>query len=125
MKKLIAALLTLIIGATGVWAQCSRIRFARGRTTTVINGRVGAKKSACYKLHAREGQQLTVHLTSPDRRARFSVGPDEYDADMLKDANDVTDWEGKLSSNSGSGDFLIFVEAPQAGETFTLEVTIR
>lgn len=125
MKRVIAALLVLVVGASGAWAQCSRLRFARGRTTAVINGRVGAKKQACYNLHAREGQRMTVHLTSPDRRARFSIGPDEYDADFLEGAHDVTDWEGELSSNSGSGSFIIFVDAPRAGAAFTLEVTIR
>jgi hypothetical protein len=120
-----AAFLVLVVGASGVWAQCSRIRFARGRTTAVLSSKVGPDKRACYKLHAREGQHLSAHLTSPDRRARFFVGPDEEDADFLEGAEDVTDWEGELSSNSGSGDFLIMVTAPRAGATFTLEVTIR
>src|SRR5690349_13679246 len=125
MRRVLAAFLVLVVAASAAWAQCSRIRFARGRTTAVINGKVGPKKSVCYKLHAREGQHMTAHLTSPDKRARFSVGPDEYDAEMIQGAEDVTDWEGDLSSNSGAGDFLIFVAAPRAGATFTLEVTIR
>jgi hypothetical protein len=125
MKREIAALLVLVVGASGAWAQCSRIKFARGRTTAIINGRAGAKKSACYKLHAREGQHMIVHLTSPDKKATFSIGPDEYDADFLSGASDVKDWEGDLSSASGNGDFLIFVGASKTGATFTLEVTIR
>ena len=126
MKRVLVVCLALLISASGTWAQqCARIKFARGRTTAVINGRVGAKKSACYKLHAREGQHMIVHLTSPDKKATFSIGPDEYDADFLSGASDVKDWEGDLSSASGNGDFLIFVGASKAGAAFTLEVTIR
>jgi hypothetical protein len=36
----------------------------------------------------------------------------------------VSNWEGELGSASGAGDFLIVVETPRAGVTFTLEVTI-
>jgi len=126
MKKIIAAFfLALLVGASGAWAQCARIRFARGRTTAVINGKVDAKKHACYDLHARDGQRMTVHLTSPGKRARFYISPNEYDADTLEGADGVTDWEGELSSASGAGNFTIVVEGPRAGATFTLEVTIR
>ena len=128
MKKIAATifLALLLLGATQARAQqCARIRFARGRTTAVLNGKVGSNKYACYKLHARDGQRMTVHLTSPDKRARFSARGDEYDADSLPGADDVTDWEGELQDNSGAGIFIISVHAPRAGATFTLEVTIR
>jgi hypothetical protein len=105
-------------------AQCTRIKFAPGRNGTVISGRAGSNKQACYKLHAREGQRMTAHLTSPGGRTRFSILPDGYDGDFLEGANNVTDWDGELGSASGAGDFLIVVEAPRAGATFTLEVTI-
>ena len=96
-----------------------------GRTTAVINGKVDKNKRACYDLHAREGQRMTVHLTSAGKRARFYIAPNDYDADFLDGANGVTDWEGELGSASGSGNFSIVVEGPRAGATFTLEVTIR
>ncbi len=125
-KKMIAVFfLALLTGASGAWAQCSRIRFARGRTSAVINGKVGAQKIAHYCLHAREGQRMTAHLTSTDKRARFYIAPDGYDADFLEGADGVTHWEGDLGSASGNGDFIIAVEASRAGATFTLEVTIR
>ena len=127
MKKITAVffLALLLTAASGVRAQCSRIRFARGRTTAVINGKVGRNKHACYDFRAREGQQMTVHLTSPDKRARFYIAPNDYDADFLDGANGVTDWEGELGSASGSGNFRIVVDGQRAGATFTLEVTIR
>jgi len=118
-------LLMMLTAASGVRAQCSRLTFAKGRTTAVINGKVDKNKHACYDLHAREGQRMTVHLTSAGKRARFSIAPNDYDADFLDGANGVTDWEGELGSASGNGNFSIVVEGPRAGATFTLEVTIR
>jgi len=127
MKKFAYAffLALLLVAASAARAQCSRIRFARGRTSAVVNGKVGAQKLAHYCLHAREGQRMTARLTSADRRARFYIAPDGYDADFLEGADGVTHWEGELGSASGSGDFIIAVETSRAGATFTLEVTIR
>ena len=68
---------------------------------------------------------MTVHLTSPDKRARFYIAPNDYDAGFLDGANGVIDWKGELISASGNGSFSIVVDGLRAGATFTLEVTIR
>ena len=125
MKKItFAFVLVLLAAAPDALAQCTRIKFQPGRTDAVIGGKAGANKQACYKLHAREGQRMVAHLTSPGGRARFSILPDMYDGDFLEGAQSVSNWEGVLDSASGAGDFLIVVEAPRAGVTFTLEVAI-
>jgi hypothetical protein len=127
MKKIYAFifLAVLVLGATHVRAQqCTPIKFAPGRAGTVIKGNLGPRKNACYKLHARDGQRMTAHVSSLDKRARLYISPDEYDADNLQGADGVTDWEGELTSASGNGNFNIMVSGPQAGATFTLEVAI-
>src|SRR4051794_31640236 len=114
MKKISATifLALLLIGATQARAQqCSPIRFAPGRTSAVINGKLNAKGWGCYKLHVRDGQRMTAHLTSPDRRARLSMTAAEYDSDFVTGADSVADWEGELTSASGNGDFLIVIRA--------------
>ncbi|MGA9996278.1 MAG: hypothetical protein WBP93_12745 [Pyrinomonadaceae bacterium] len=129
MKRITAALmLVMLLTAHAALAQCKRtlpIKFERGRTGAVLKGNLGTAKSACYKLHARSGQRMTAHLTSSNKRARFSIGPDFYDADFLEGAYDVTDWEGELSDVSGGNNFLIIVSSQKAGETYTLEINIR
>jgi hypothetical protein len=127
MKKITATIILalLLLGGTQARAQrCTRLSFAPGRTSTVINGKVGASKHAYYCLHVRDGQRMAAHLTSPDRRARLYIGPDEYDSDFLAGADGVTDWEGELQDNSGAGNFTIVVEGPRAGAAFTLEVSV-
>lgn len=130
MKKRTAAafLLLMFLTAHAAFAQCKRtlpIKFERGRTGTVLKGNLGTAKAACYKLHARNGQHMTAHLTSSNKLARFSISPDLYDADFLQGAYDVTDWEGELDEVSGNGNFFIVVSTPKAGETYTLEINIR
>ena len=129
MKKIIAAFsIALLLGASDVWAECrdmGNIRFARGRTTGIVKGRVTASKNLCYTIKTRDGQRMTVHLTSPKKRVRFSIVPDRYDADFVEGADDVTDWEGELNDVSGTEAYIISVGVPKGADTFTLEVTIR
>ena len=130
MKKLLFVLsFVLFLGVSDVWAQCKnggQIRFPRGRTSTVIKGRVSAAKNICYKFRARGSQRLIAHLTSPSKRVRFTVIPDFYDAMWLEGADDVTDWEGELA-NPANDDYIISVGIPKGrgSDTFTLEITIR
>ena len=125
MKKTVATfILALLLGATDARAQCAgpkRVTFQRGTTTAILKGAVGASKAVCYQLRARAGQRMIVHLTSPTKRARFTVIPDGYDVEPLAGAEEVTSWEGVLDE---TGDYTISVHAPRAGETYTLEVNI-
>jgi hypothetical protein len=132
MKKISVTvfLALLLLGATQARAQqCSRISFARGRTTAVINGKVDAKKSPCYNLRARKGQQMIVHLTvhgtSPKHNVYFQISPEpesaEESTDLLPGAEGV-DWEGTVPYTN---DYGIVVIAAKGSFSFTLEVTIR
>ena len=121
----------LLLGATQARAQdCSRISFARGRTTAVINGNVNAKQSVCYNVRARKGQQMIVHLTvhgtSPKHNVYFQISPEpasaEESTDVLPGASNVADWEGTIPYTN---DYGIVVLADKGSFTFTLEVTIR
>jgi len=120
----------LLLGATQARAQeCSRISFARGRTTAVINGKVDAKKSPCYELRARKGQHMIVHLTvrgtSQKHNVYFQISPEpasaEESTDVLPGAENVADWEGTVPYTN---DYGIVVIANKGSFTFTLEVTI-
>jgi hypothetical protein len=128
MRKIIITIvftLCLLIASATQAQQCQRITFQRGQTSAVVKGQVSAARSVCYKLHARNGRRLIAHLTSPDRRVRFSISPDYYDADFLARGYNVTDWDGELESPAGD-DFMIMVtlSAKKITDTYTLEVNI-
>ncbi len=121
----IIALLVLITGATVVAQKgtsiVTRIKFARGRTTTVERGSVHRGLSHDYLLKARAGQTTSVHLV-----ARGGVCFDLYTpglADSLADCS--KDWSGELPR---SGDYRINVLPDTTTErsiSYTLEVTVR
>ena len=124
MKKIpIISLFVLVFGIVTAWAQCEErgsIKFPRGQSSAVVTGRIGRARSVCYKVRAREGQELSLSLVPPLGGATFTVGSETYDAEPL--VEDVTTWRGDLSDGR---DYFISVSAPRSGTTFVLKVTIR
>lgn len=107
-------------------AQCSGtdrvitkpVKFGKGRTSTVIKDTVRLCTSHEYRLRARAGQTMTVHLAT-GRRTSFTVYAPN--GDTPEGANGVADWQGELPE---SGVFLINV-ATDATAAYTLEITVR
>lgn len=130
MRRLIplTSILTALVLITGavVFAQkgtsvVRRIKFARGRTTTILRGSVHRGVSHDYLLKASRGQTMTVHLV-----AGGQVGFDLFSpgrADILAEYS--RDWSGELPQ---SGDYRINVLPDTTTERnipYTLEVTVR
>jgi len=119
--------------ANGVLAQrfpanypkhTQRVKFQRGKTTTVI--RSVARTPGIYEwvVRARAGQHMTLHLTSSNKGVELSVyGPKDENPD---DALGVYDWEGDLGI---SGDYTIILinnrEGGPRNPTYRLEVTVK
>lgn len=121
MKKILLILsFVLLFGASEAFSQCKEIRIPRGRISTTVSGTVN-KNYKCYRIRARAGQRIMLHLASRDRRVLFSLREDYDDSDFT--AYDVRDWEGE----TGNVDtYLISVGSDTAkNAAFTLEVTIR
>jgi hypothetical protein len=124
-KLHITALVVILLSVVPAVSQrrtiVKRIRFAPGRTTAVVNGTMRQADYVDYRLNAKEGQTMTVHLTMRRGRARFQVGavqgPGPYQG-----ANMVTDWQGPLPI---TGDHLIILYADSKRADYTLEITIR
>jgi len=99
----------------------TRIKFPRGRTTTVEHGSVHRGMSHDYLLKASAGQTMTVHLA-----ARGGVCFDLYTPRLTDTlAQCSKDWSGELPR---SGDYRINVLPDTTTERsipYTLEVTVR
>ena len=93
------------------------VRFARGRTTAVINDTVRLCTSHEYKLRAKAGQTMSVHLATGSKTS-FTILPPTTE---LEGADGVKDWQGELPD---SGEYTINV-GTDATAKYTLEVTIR
>ena len=100
-----------------------RVRFARGRTTAVLNGSVVRGDIDRYFLEAREGQTMIVHVTSHQKNAVFSImGPDGETLPGAEEGADTRDWSGTLPA---SGHYAIWVGPTRGNSSYTLEITIR
>jgi len=99
----------------------TRIKFPRGRTTTIERGSVHRGMSHDYLLKASAGQTMTVHLA-----ARGGVCFDLYTPRLTDSlAQCSKDWSGELPR---SGDYRINVLPDTTTERsipYTLEVTVR
>ena len=74
MKKVIAALFLLVIfaSASEIFAQ-TRIRFARGRTSTSVSGTLGSIGERDFVLRAYAGQYLSANVSSSGGCVKFST----------------------------------------------------
>ena len=122
IRRAILLAVLLFITSAAVPAQSDRtrrVRFARGRTTKVINDAVVRATRDRYILGARAGQTLIVHITSLENNAVFDIYAPGRRRTL---AQETTDWTGELPR---SGDYVISVGPTRGNATYTLEVTIR
>jgi len=103
--------------------KTQRVKFARGRTTAVLNGAVVRGTNDRYILGARAGQTMIVHITAREKNAVFTIlGPEGTALEGTEEGVDAKDWTGELPF---SGDYSIWVSPTRGNATYTLEVTIR
>ncbi len=95
-----------------------RIRFARGRSTKVIEDAVVRGTRDRYLLRARAGQTLIVRITSLEDNAVFDI----HAPGRRTLAEETTDWSGELPR---SGDYVIVVGGTRGNASYRLEVTVR
>lgn len=102
----------------------TRIRFAPGATSTVVNGRVNNGQPVSYVAWARVGQVMSVRLLGivPGPGVLRIEGVSDGDV-YLPAAYGQTSFTGTLRN---SEDFRITVEAPKGGSfDYAMEVSIR
>jgi hypothetical protein len=131
MKRLAVALLLSLMFfiSIAVSAKTIRVKFPPGRTTVILKGKTtggpsesGGMDPITYRLHARAGQTLTLHLTSAKKNAIFGVwAPGMNPMDI---GSNPTDWSGALPK-TGTYEISVWPEDEATDTTFTLEVTIR
>src|SRR2546421_5276145 len=106
-------------------AEPNRIEFKHGATSTTINGVVHGDEQAEYVLSARQGQRLTIKLTSvPAKSSVFQLlGEDNDTLGLEYDAN--FNYSGVLPK---TGDYFINVKRPTSSKRtsrYRMTVTIR
>lgn len=116
---------SLAFAQKGGKAEPNRIEFKRGASSTTISGTVRGSEEAEYLIAARQGQRLTIKLTSvPTKSSVFQIlGPDNDTLGLEYDAN--YNYSGTLPK---TGDYFISVKRPTAANgtsRYKLAVTVR
>lgn len=115
LKKASTIVLTvmMILWLTGaeLMAQTTRVRFARGRNSATVSGKLAASKMRSYVLRASAGQVLTATLSSRNGKVDFTQG-------SLHD----TQYSRTLDSD---GDVYIDIDNHGGATTYTLTVSIQ
>lgn len=93
-----------------------QIRFARGRTTSVVKDSVPLCTAHEYHLRARAGQTMNVNLATGRQTSLTIYAPD---SSMLVDGE--KSWSGELPA---TGLYIIHI-GTDATARYTLEVNIR
>lgn len=136
LKQLRAALCALALVAAGAasasaqvdWETTThdrgQIRFARGRNSTVVRGRITRADRDQYLLRARAGQWMTVRLDAADSRVGFDVFVTQgLEALPVTEADQLQrEWTGRLPAGD---EYYINVLTPGAGGEYSFEVKIE
>lgn len=107
VKILIAAAIMVSVSAE-TFADI-RIRFARGRTSATVSGRISTGGRICYVANARAGQTLTATVSSRSGQVRiFESSETSYSLDV-----------------EYSGDQSICVDNLRGATAYSMTVSIR
>lgn len=106
-KLLIAVMIVLSIAESGL--ADTRIRFARGRNSATVSGKVSTGGRVCYAANARAGQILTAAVSSRSGKVQiFESGETSYVYEV-----------------ETSGDQSICVHNLRGATNYTLTVSIQ
>ena len=108
VSRLIAVL--AIVAFSNVFALAdTRIRFAKGRTSATVSGKISRGGRVCYVAGARSGQQLNATISSRTGKVMiFESGETSYSYEVEQ-----------------SGDQSVCVDNLAGATTYTLTVSIR
>lgn len=100
-----------------------RIKFAKGKSSTVLANSVIRGEEDTYLIRAKGRQKLSVKINSIERNAVFFIEkPGGGFLENAGEGDDQTIWKGTLP---GDGDYKIIVAGTRGNATYKLSVTIR
>ena len=108
--KTFTILLVSVMAYTAGYPQ-TRVRFARGRTSATVRGKLGGRGSAQYVLGARDGQTILATVSSANGKVTITGA----------NASGSTDYE--VAATDGNNDIGIY--NPGGATSFTLTISIR
>lgn len=100
-----------------------RIRFAKGKTSATVRNSVLRDEVHYYLVNVRQGQNLSVKVTSVEKNASFRImKPSGGYLDGAGEMDEPTAWTGTVSE---SGDYKIEVAPDRGNATYRLTVSAK
>lgn len=100
-----------------------RIKFARGKTSTIVSGAVVRGDQDTYIVGAEDGQKLSVKITSPEKNAVFQIK--DANGDYLPNAGEGDDATSVTSDLAKTGDYEITVGGTRGNASYKLTISIK
>jgi hypothetical protein len=122
LATLILVSASLTLGFTHVDIT-KRIRFAKGKTSATVRNSVLRDEVHYYLVNIRQGQNLSVKVTSLEKNASFRImKPSGGYVDGAGEMDEPTAWSGTVSE---SGDYKIEVAPDRGNATYRLTVSVK
>ncbi len=114
----------LLVATTALPMQGTptRVRFPRGRTSVVLKGSVKGTKQ--YVLRAKEGQTMSVRLTSPGHKPLLDVHVRGDKGAIIAERESGDEFANWVAALPKSGDYVISVKSVDTPNMrYTLEIS--
>ena len=106
--KSFAVLIIIGMADSSVFPQ-TRIRFARGRSSTTVAGRLAAGGTRSYILRASEGQTMTVRVTSRNGDVSVDLGGNDVGTGDTVELRSTDEYIITVHNNGGATTYSLYV----------------
>lgn len=124
-KLLMLCFLSIIFAVDAIAGDDQkRIKFAKGENSATVAGNVLRGENDKYLIGGREGQKMSVKISSEEKNAVFQIR-DAANGKYLPgagEADDATEWSEMLPT---TGDYEIIVGGTRGNADYKLTVTIK
>lgn len=120
----VIAVCTIAVGSIFAEGVKKKVRFAKGASSARIEGAVIRGDRDRYYVGAKEGQTMTVNISSVEKNAVFQIYL-EGEQETLPGAgegDDAMKWSGKLPSD---GEYVIVVGGTRGNASYTLTISVK
>ena len=126
LKRFIPVVLLALLLVSALSAQTDQtkhIKFAKGKTSATVSDSVLREEVHYYIVNVRQGQRMTVKITSVEKNASFRIRmPSDGFVQGAGEMEEPKNWTGTITE---SGDHKIEVGADRGNATYRLTVSVR
>lgn len=116
-------IISFFINATAI-DKHQRIKFAKGENSATVSGSIVRGKTDSYLIGGREGQKLSVKISSDEKNAVFQirdVASDKY-LNGAGAGDDAMEWSDSLPA---TGDYEIVISDTHGNADYKLSVSVK